>query len=109
MARKMRLALALRGYSSIWTEAHRSKLVNKSLIAQKRVVFYFDAGNIARLLKVAPEYRKKYVCLAEFLTPPEKRIPDPGFMKADSPEFERVVDMIVAACNGLIRKILQEL
>lgn len=106
MAKKMREALIDLGYDRAWVETHRSQLVNKSLIAQKRVVFYFDDGNMSRLLKAAPKYRRKYVCLAEFLTPPAKRIPDPGFMKADSPDFERVVEMIVAACNGLIQQAL---
>lgn len=108
MAKKMRLALTKRGYDVEQINAHRSKLVNKSLIAKANLTFFMDKGNMARLMALAPEHASKYRCLASYLTPPGLRIPDPGFMAKDSKQFRQTVEMIVQASVGLVEHLTKK-
>lgn len=90
-------------------EDHRSQVVTQELIDWADLVVYMDGGNLKRLTsQFAFGAGHHIACLAEWDSPPEKRIPDPGFMARGSEEFLETVGQIVRCSRNLAKYLVLE-
>ena len=91
-AKKMRDAMGNRGYD---LSGHRSQLVTQSLVEWAQSIIIMDNPNERRFRELFPwPYQtKKLIRLGSVRK--LNRIPDPGYMKRDSDEFNAVVDLII--------------
>lgn len=115
-ARKMRMAALDIGLD---LEEHRSVKLDTNLLLWAEYVIYMDGGNLRRLGNVADNYRVKeklpvsfdplpnqhWIALGQYALPAVHRIPDPAFIKKDTPEFAAVVDLIHKASVRLAAAI----
>ena len=106
-AKKMRDE-AMRAYG-IDLSGHRSRSITISDLDWAEQVVFMDQGNYRRLDAIHEEWPmvpRRLVSLGSFASPPVSRIPDPNFMKAGSPEFVAVVDLIYQASLGAAGKMI---
>jgi len=81
-------------------EGHRSQAVSPALIEWSEMIVYMDRSNKTRLERMATT-KCKVVSLASYATPPQNRIPDPGYVNRFNPEFMEIMALIVRATHGL--------
>lgn len=82
---------------------HCSDVVNPALLAWADIVLYMDGGNLKRLQALrpsGPHPKQRWLCLGQFAKPAVRRIPDPAFVSAKSPEFRAIMDQIVDAAHN---------
>lgn len=104
-SKKMRDAAAALG---IDLSEHRSQVITPEMYEWAELVVYMDGGNRDRLQEFAfplPLARES-VCLARFAETPTARIPDPAFIKRDTPEFTAVVQLIKSCSETLAKKLI---
>lgn len=106
-AKKMRQE-AMRAYG-IDLEPHRSRSITVADMEWADRVIYMDGGNLRRLHRIKDAWHgldpALWLSLGSFDEPPRERIPDPNFLKAGSPEFIEVVDLVMR-CSLLCAKKL---
>lgn len=92
-------------------EAHKSTVISPMLYEWADVIIYMDGGNKKRLdsfeAKYIPEKKRKVsYCLGAYANPQLNRIPDPAFIRRDTPEFHEVVLTIQDASKRLTKKLI---
>lgn len=97
-------AAAKRGYD---LSRHRTRVVRRADFERFDYVLAADENNLASLLRLCPqEYAARLKLLMAFGTPGAAlSIPDPYFGNLQG--FERVLDMVEDAAQGLLRHIRQ--
>jgi protein-tyrosine-phosphatase len=113
-AKKMREAMLAMGYD---LSQHRSQLVTPEMLQSADIVVYMDGGNARRIVNMmqASNYRMcgwrplpdKCVNLGKWSVPVAPKVPDPAFMKKDSPEFAAVVEQLVLSSRALAKQLLE--
>lgn len=99
---KIRRAMQRRG---IDLETHRAQKITDDDVVWSNLIIYMDGGNEKRLKNLYPEAMKKSVCLAEYLNPVGKRIPDPNYFAKDSKEFIKAVNILTVASKRLAESL----
>lgn len=104
-AKKMRDAAAERGYD---LSRHRSQLATRESLLWADLILYMDGGNYKRLLGMLNGGAVDVVakCLGEWSLPPQKRIPDPAFMRRDSNEFKLTVELIEESARRCAEELI---
>lgn len=81
-------------------QAHRSAQLTQDDADWATTVLYMDGGNLKRLGAFGGLDQKDVVCLGVFGG--ATRVPDPNFMKKDSPEFDAALRLVVKCCEGFL-------
>lgn len=104
-SKKMRTAAEELGLS---LEHHRSQLLTRELHEWADLIVYMDGGNLRRLeaFEQSLPWARDRVCLGEYAPSPIARIPDPAFIKRDTPEFAAVVQLIHSCSETLAKKLI---
>ena len=102
-AKKMRDAAASLGVD---LSTHRAQQITLEMVTAAEKIIYMDGGNLRRLRELAPGAQQRFVCLAHYVGHP--RIPDPAFMRRDSPELAETVSLIEKATRELAKVIASE-
>ncbi len=104
-AKKMRDAATERGYD---LSGHRSQLATRESLLWADLILYMDGGNYKRLLGMLNGGAVNVVakCLGEWSLPPQKRIPDPAFMRRDSNEFKLTVELIEESARRCVEELI---
>jgi protein-tyrosine-phosphatase len=100
-SKKTRDLAKIMGYD---LESHRSLQVNQSMFDWADLVIYMDGGNRKRLVDRC-WISSKARCLGEWGEPKLHRIPDPAFMRKDSPGFEKAIMTVIECSQRLARWI----
>ena len=94
-------AAARRGYD---LSALRARQVSREDFADFDYILAMDEQNLGALEKLAPrEHAHKVRLFTEFSSTPTRAVPDPYHGGADG--FERVLDLVEAACRGLLDEL----
>jgi len=103
-AGRMRRAMAARGYD---LDSHVPQQVTREMLLRHDLILYMDRGNEKRLRAMCDGHLPSTaVCLGAYVSQP--RIPDPAFIpSSEQDRFEQVVDLIIAACRGLLATDLE--
>jgi protein-tyrosine-phosphatase len=79
---------------------HRSKVVTEGMLEEANLIVLMTPKHRRNIITCPAE---KTTLLGHHLDPPRDTIPDPNYLAKDSPEFDRALQMVVDATNGLIR------
>jgi protein-tyrosine-phosphatase len=84
-------------------EEHRSTELSQELVDWADTVVVMNPTQQRKLLEIFGPPSKGCVPLGWYLDPMIESIPDLGFIRGDSPEFDRVVGMIKDATENLAK------
>lgn len=101
-AAKMRRAMKEAGFS---LESHRARAVTEEDFLWADLVLYMDNGNFKRIEANWQRFLEKCKNLALWDTETASRIPDPGYMGKDSPEFKAVVKQLIRCTQNFINSV----
>lgn len=101
-ARKMRRAMACRGYGHDM-DLHVPRLVTREDAEWADVVVLMGGGNRRRWERLFPDLCDDLVMLGHLVG--RQNIPDPGFMRSGSVEFEHTVDVVIEASLALAENL----
>lgn len=104
-AAKMRDAAAEHGYD---LENHRSRRIQMGEVTTARWIVYMDKRN-RRYLDLFEGTQERLLPLGQYAEPRVESIPDPAWLKRDSPEFRNVVNLLIEASKNLAIRLHGEM
>ncbi len=87
----------------------RARQVEPADFAQYQYILAMDTQNLRDLQALCPaDYRGELALLLNYGATDEREVPDPYYGEGEGEGFERVLDLVEAAANGLLQSIVRQ-